>query len=36
VYAGYRYQNISTEFDKPNQDRSDVTKGFAVGLNLTF
>jgi hypothetical protein len=36
VYAGYRYQNISTEFDEPNQDRSDVTKGFAVGVNLTF
>ena len=37
VYAGYRYQNISTEFDEPGfQDRSDVTKGFAVGLNLTF
>jgi len=36
VYAGYRYQNISTEFDEPTQDRSDVTKGFAVGVNLTF
>jgi hypothetical protein len=36
VYAGYRYQNISTEFDEPFQDRADVTKGFAVGLNLTF
>ncbi len=36
VYAGYRYQNISTEFDEPAQDRSDVTKGFAVGVNLTF
>jgi hypothetical protein len=36
VYAGYRYQNISTEFDEPDQDRSDVTRGFAVGLNLTF
>jgi hypothetical protein len=45
VYAGYRYQNISTEFnepkldrevDAPGQDRADVTKGFAVGLNLTF
>jgi hypothetical protein len=36
VYAGYRYQNISTEFDEPFQDRSDVTRGFAVGLNLTF
>ncbi|MGQ0592051.1 MAG: hypothetical protein ACT4QB_05210 [Gammaproteobacteria bacterium] len=36
VYAGYRYQNISTEFDEPNQDRADVTKGFAVGVNLTF
>jgi len=45
VYAGYRYQNISTEFnepkldravDSPGQDRSDVTKGFAVGVNLTF
>ncbi|MGH8589114.1 MAG: hypothetical protein ACREXX_07180 [Gammaproteobacteria bacterium] len=36
VYAGYRYQNISTEFDEPNQDRSDVTKGFAVGVNFTF
>ncbi|MGH8587294.1 MAG: hypothetical protein ACREWE_14305, partial [Gammaproteobacteria bacterium] len=22
VYAGYRYQNISTEFNEPNQDRS--------------
>jgi hypothetical protein len=45
VYAGYRYQNISTEFDEPQrdrfvgaagQDRSDVTRGFAVGVNLTF
>ncbi|MGH8565410.1 MAG: hypothetical protein ACREXW_15485 [Gammaproteobacteria bacterium] len=36
VYAGYRYQNISTEFDQPFQDRSDVTKGFAVGVNFTF
>ncbi|MGH9896424.1 MAG: hypothetical protein ACREA0_31395, partial [bacterium] len=36
VYAGYRYQNISTEFDEPTQDRADVTKGFAVGVNLTF
>lgn len=36
VYAGYRYQNISTEFNEPNQDRSDVTRGFAVGVNLTF
>jgi len=36
VYAGYRYQNISTEFNEPFQDRADVTKGFAVGLNLTF
>ena len=36
VYAGYRYQNISTEFNEPFQDRSDVTKGFAVGVNLTF
>ena len=36
VYAGYRYQNISTAFDEPAQDRADVTKGFAVGVNLTF
>ncbi|MGH9891873.1 MAG: hypothetical protein ACREA0_07810, partial [bacterium] len=37
VYAGYRYQVISTDLqDLGNQDRSDVTKGFAVGLNLTF
>ncbi|MGH8566443.1 MAG: hypothetical protein ACREXU_00120, partial [Gammaproteobacteria bacterium] len=36
VYAGYRYQNISTEFDEPDQDRADVTKGFAVGVNFTF
>ena len=36
VYAGYRYQNISTGFDEPFQDRADVTKGFAAGVNLTF
>ncbi|MGH8581701.1 MAG: hypothetical protein ACREWG_02725 [Gammaproteobacteria bacterium] len=36
AYAGYRYQHISTEFDEPVQDRSDVTRGFAVGVNLTF
>jgi hypothetical protein len=36
VYAGYRYQNIGTQFDEPTQDRSDVTKGFAVGVNLAF
>jgi hypothetical protein len=37
VYAGYRYQAISTDFQKQgSQDRSDVTRGFAVGVNLTF
>ena len=37
VYAGYRYQNISTDFQEQGfQDRSDVTRGFAVGVNLTF
>jgi len=37
VYAGYRYQAISTDFQEQGfQDRSDVTKGFAVGVNLTF
>ena len=37
VYAGYRYQAISTDFEERGfQDRSDVTRGFAVGVNLTF
>jgi hypothetical protein len=36
VYAGYRYQRISAEFDEPLQDASDVTNGFAVGVNLAF
>lgn len=36
VYAGYRFQYINTEFDEPFQDRSDETRGFAVGVNLTF
>ena len=37
VYAGYRYQAISTDFqEQGSQDRSDVTRGFAVGVNLTF
>ena len=37
VYAGYRYQVISTDFQEQGfQDRSDVTRGFAVGVNLTF
>jgi len=37
VYAGYRYQAISTDFqEQDSQDRSDVTRGFAVGVNLTF
>ncbi|MGH8478418.1 MAG: hypothetical protein ACREXK_02295 [Gammaproteobacteria bacterium] len=37
VYAGYRYQAISTDFEEQDgQDRSDVTRGFAVGVNLTF
>jgi len=37
VYAGYRYQVISTDFkERGFQDRSDVTRGFAVGVNLTF
>ena len=34
--AGYRYQFISTEFDEPFQDASDITKGFAVGVKLSF
>jgi len=37
IYAGYRYQAISTDFEEQgSQDRSDVTRGFAVGVNLTF
>lgn len=43
AYAGYRYQNISTDFEEPAdeftvppQDRSDVTRGFVVGVNLNF
>ncbi len=37
IYAGYRYQAISTDFEEQgDQDRSDVTRGFAVGVNLTF
>ncbi len=37
VYAGYRYQRISMDFDQPNvQDAGDVTEGFAVGVNFTF
>ena len=37
VYAGYRYQAISTDFEEQGfQDRSDVTRGFAAGVNLTF
>jgi len=37
VYAGYRYQRISTDFDQPDvQDAGDVTEGFAVGVNFSF
>jgi hypothetical protein len=38
VYAGYRWQHIETDFeDDPNrEDRTDTTRGFAVGVNLTF
>lgn len=39
VYAGYRYQRISTDFGERGpefQDAGDVTEGFAVGVNLTF
>jgi hypothetical protein len=42
VYAGYRYQSIETEFEglpqftRPFGNRTDTTRGFAVGLNLTW
>lgn len=36
IYAGYRYQTIDSDFDEPVGDRSDVTQGFAAGLNLTW
>jgi hypothetical protein len=38
VYAGYRWQHIETDFsDVPNtEDRTDTTRGFAAGLNLTW
>jgi len=37
VYAGYRYQAIRTDFEEQGSpDRWAVTRGFAVGVNLTF
>lgn len=38
VYAGYRWQHIETDFsDQPNtEDRTDTTRGFVAGVNLTF
>ena len=40
VYAGYRYQDFDTEtgsFGNFNDEKiRDVTKGFAVGVNLSF
>lgn len=36
VYAGYRYQNIETEFEAPTGNRTDTTRGFAAGVNLTW
>jgi hypothetical protein len=37
IYAGYRYQAFETDAASPNTaERSDTTRGFVVGLNLTF
>jgi hypothetical protein len=40
VYAGYRYQDIDTETDSfgdlNDEESRDVTKGFAIGVNLSF
>lgn len=38
VYAGYRWQHIETDFsDQPNtEDRTDTTRGFVAGVNLSF
>jgi hypothetical protein len=41
VYAGYRWQNFETEFDANEfspaaSTRSDTTRGFVVGLNLSW
>ena len=37
VYAGYRWQHIETDFEEFGaDDRTDTTRGFAVGVNLTF
>lgn len=38
VYAGYRWQHIETDFsDVPNtEDRTDTTRGFVAGVNLSF
>ncbi|MGH8522844.1 MAG: serine/threonine protein kinase [Gammaproteobacteria bacterium] len=35
VYAGYRYQAFETEIPG-GEDRSDTTRGFVAGVNLTF
>lgn len=36
VYAGYRWQNFETDADRGLGERSDTTRGFAVGINLAF
>jgi hypothetical protein len=40
VYAGYRYQDIETEFEglfaMPFGNRKDTTKGFVAGINLSW
>lgn len=38
VYAGYRWQHIETDFsDAANtEDRTDTTRGFVAGVNLSF
>lgn len=36
AYVGYRYQIIKTEVNNPLQDRTDLTRGFAAGVNLSF
>ncbi|MGQ0594418.1 MAG: hypothetical protein ACT4QB_17770, partial [Gammaproteobacteria bacterium] len=40
VYAGYRYQDFDTDTgtsgDFNDNEARDVTRGFAVGVNLTY
>ena len=40
VYAGYRYQDIETDFEglfaRPFGNRTDTTKGFVAGINLSW